>query len=405
MGSIEYRPDRPKPYRARYWGSDNRQHRKSFARERDAKAWLRAEEGAKDTGRWIDPARGRIRFDEWADQWWAVWSPGKSPATLQPAESRLRLHLRPTFGPRRLDSISALLVERWQQRLGNDHAHETVMACRSLLTRILRAAVKDRRISFNPVREVNPPPKRPDPDRRLGNARRRTFTPEEFRRFLAACPSFYHRHFITQVGTGLRPGELLGLPPHRARPAESLVEVVEVRYDAGRFGAGYKDRPKSTASIRPVPLPRQVREAITDALVGCPADGRVFAGPGGNGHARRGERTALSVNNYRRVYKRAIAKANGLEHLDLRGPHDLRHTYATWLEEAGIPSRVIDELMGHSGGPRHEGSPMARIYRHTTPEMLTRVVAAIEERLAIAVPQMCPEGRKAEPRERKGETR
>jgi hypothetical protein len=192
---------------------------------------------------------------------------------------RLRLHLRPTFGPRRLDSISALLVERWQQRLANDHAHETVMACRSLLARIPKAAVKDRRIPFNPVREVNPPPKRPDPDRRLGNARRRTFTPEKFRRFLAACPSFYHRHFITQVGTGLRPGELLGLPPHRVRPAEGLAEVVEVRYDAGRFGAGYKDRPKSTASIWPVPLPRPVREAIADALVGCPPDGRVFAGP------------------------------------------------------------------------------------------------------------------------------
>jgi integrase len=23
--------------------------------------------------------------------------------------------------------------------------------------------------------------------------------------------------------------------------------------------------------------------------------------------------------------------------LDLRGPHDLRHTFATWLEDAAIP--------------------------------------------------------------------
>jgi integrase len=107
--------------------------------------------------------------------------------------------------------------------------------------------------------------------------------------------------------------------PHRARPAEGLVW--------------------------------QVREAIADALVGCPAHERVFAGPGGNGHARRGERTALSVNNYRRVYKRVVDRAAGLAHLDLHGPHDLRHTYAAWLEEAGIPSRVIDELMGHSGVP------------------------------------------------------
>jgi integrase len=392
MGSVDYRPDRPKPFRARYWGADNRQHAKSFVRERDAKAWLRTQEGAKDTGTWIDPARGRVRFEEWADQWWAVWRQGKSPATLQPAESRLRLHLRPTFGPRRLDSISALLVERWQKKIASDHGHETVLACRSLLNRILKAAVKDRRLAFNPVRDVDPPPKPVDAEQRLGNVKRRTFSSEEFGRFLAACPAFYRGHFVTQVGTGLRPGELLGLPPHRTRSADGLIEVVEVRYDAGRFGAGYKQRPKSPASIRLVPLPKQVAEAIAEALVGCPPDGRIFAGPGGNRHARRGERTALSVNNYRRVYKRAVDKAAGLDHLDLHGPHDLRHTYATWLEDACIPSRVIDELMGHSAGPRHEGSPMGRVYRHTTPEMLARVVAAVEDRLAIAfdVAQVSP---------------
>ena len=62
-----------------------------------------------------------------------------------------------------------------------------------------------------------------------------------------------------------------------------------------------------------------------------------------------------------------------LGQLRLRGPHDLRHTFATWLEDAGIPARVIDELMGHAGGrgggePR-EGSAIGLRYRHTTPEM------------------------------------
>ena len=242
----------------------------------------------------------------------------------------------------------------------------------------------------------------PRDKRRLGNAKRRTFSPEEFGRFLSACPQFYRGHFVTQVGTGLRPGELLGLPPHRVKPADGLIEVVEVRYDSGKFGAGYKDRPKSPASIRQVPLPKQAAEALAEALVGCPPDGRVFAGPGGNRHARRGERTALSVNNYRRVYKRVVDKAAGLGHLHLRGPHDLRHTYATWLEDAGIPSRVIDELMGHSGGAR-EGSPMGRTYRHTTPEMPARVVAALEERLAVAllVPQACPDDCQTEEANRK----
>jgi integrase len=41
-----------------------------------------------------------------------------------------------------------------------------------------------------------------------------------------------------------------------------------------------------------------------------------------------------------------------LEAVDQRGAHDLRHTFATWLEDAGIPARVIDELMGHEATSR-----------------------------------------------------
>jgi integrase len=82
----------------------------------------------------------------------------------------------------------------------------------------------------------------------------------------------------------------------------------------------------------------------------------------------------------------APPKPGPLDHLDLHGPHDLRHTFATWLEDAGIPARVIDELMGHAGGRRVEhGSRIGRVYRETTPEMLARVVAAIEQRLAVVL--------------------
>ena len=40
MPSIEYRPDRPKAWRAIYWGPDGKRHSRSFARESDAKRWL-----------------------------------------------------------------------------------------------------------------------------------------------------------------------------------------------------------------------------------------------------------------------------------------------------------------------------------------------------------------------------
>jgi integrase len=77
-----------------------------------------------------------------------------------------------------------------------------------------------------------------------------------------------------------------------------------------------------------------------------------------------------------------------LDAVDLHGAHDLRHAYATWLEDAGIPARVIDELMGHQASSRGGhllGSAIGAHYRHTTPEMAARAVDAIQQRLTVVL--------------------
>jgi integrase len=115
----------------------------------------------------------------------------------------------------------------------------------------------------------------------------------------------------------------------------------------------------------------------------------VFTGPGGGNGVPVGTRTMLSRYNFRRIYQHAVARAgHDLAAVDPHGPHDLRHTFSTWLEDAGIPARVIDELMGHERSRRGElegGSRIGARYRHTTPEMAVRVAAAIQERLVVVV--------------------
>ena len=77
-----------------------------------------------------------------------------------------------------------------------------------------------------------------------------------------------------------------------------------------------------------------------------------------------------------------------LDGVDLHGAHDFRHTFSTWLEDADIPARVIDELMGHQAtgrSGRHQASAIGAHYRHTTPEMAARVTAAVKERLVIVL--------------------
>jgi integrase len=286
---------------------------------------------------------------------------------------------------------------------------------------------------------------------------------------------FWWDHVLCLLGTGLRFGELAGLRRHRVHldRRQPVLQVVDTRYQAGRFGSGFKPRPKSDAGIREIPLAPLVVEAIRRQLPpGSDSSSLVFTGPGG-GPGRpggagvpKGSRTVLSRHNFHRTYQAALAKladptgelrptaarvlkalrAGGpqttdqltaalashgrairpatvqvalgelaaakliastgedgqrrwravptardplLEAVDLHGAHDFRHTFATWLEDAGVPARVIDEVMGHeaatSRAGQQRGSAMGAHYRHTTPEMAARAVDAIQQRLTVVL--------------------
>jgi hypothetical protein len=77
----------------------------------------------------------------------------------------------------------------------------------------------------------------------------------------------------------------------------------------GRFGSGFKSRPKSDAGIRQVPLAPLVVEAIRRQLPpGSDPEDLVFTGPGGGGPGvPRGTRTVLSRHNLHRTYHNALA--------------------------------------------------------------------------------------------------
>jgi len=67
--ALDRRPNRPKPWRARYWGPDGRQHSRSFARKTEAQRWLAEVEHDKTRGHWTNPALGRVRFSAWVGEW------------------------------------------------------------------------------------------------------------------------------------------------------------------------------------------------------------------------------------------------------------------------------------------------------------------------------------------------
>ena len=81
-------------WRARYRGPDGRERSRSFARRVDAEAFLTRIEDSKLRGEWIDPALGKTRVGEYAEQWLATKA-DVSPRTFVNIEARLRVHIEP----------------------------------------------------------------------------------------------------------------------------------------------------------------------------------------------------------------------------------------------------------------------------------------------------------------------
>ena len=98
------------------------------------------------------------------------------------------------------------------------------------------------------------------------------------------------------------------------------------------------------------------------------------------------EGTALEERNVRHVLTRILEKAN-LRQIRI---HDLRHTYATQLLQAGAPITYVSQQMGH-----RDASITLRVYAHYLPDVSRREV----DRLDALQPNATPAQPEADPAE------
>ena len=94
--------------------------------------------------------------------------------------------------------------------------------------------------------------------------------------------------------------------------------------------------PKSHQS-RTVPVPRFLARELAAAITGKHADDLVFTMPGGS---------VMRLSNWRRASflpARARAGLSGRFRI-----HDLRHTAASLMVQAGYPPKMLQEIMGHA---------------------------------------------------------
>jgi integrase len=362
------------------------QRYKSFKTKRAASAYCADLESALHKGLYVDPHAGRRLFGPYAEDWFAARHDERT--TTARNESAMRVHVLPRWGSVPMNKIDHLSVQRWVTDLGARRSPATVAKAFMMLSGVLRTAVRDRLIVVSPCEGVQlPRARRKDSDNQV-------IARHAFRHaLLPAVPARYRALVGLGGGAGLRWGEAIGLrwdvidleaaEVHIVRTATEVAGHVEV-----------KAFPKSRAGRRAVPLPpflvellRAHREQVRpDAL------GTVFTNTAG-GPLRRGLfrtriwRPALvragllgkvvAKDEYRFVAVWSDAgglelrvefttEREAVEHVARHAGaglrfHDLRHSYATWLAEDGVPINYAQQVIGHE-----KASTLLDIYTHTT---------------------------------------
>jgi integrase len=191
-------------WRARYRGPDGRERSKTFDRKVDAERWLATTRADVVRGAWVDPALGRMRFEEWVNRWEA------GLIDLRPTTRALnigvaRKHLIPRFGRWPLGQITTSDVKTMvADDLARGYSNSAVRRHVIVLRVILATAVVEGRIARNPCDGLKLPPEDARPMRFL--------EPIEVARLAEAFqPAHYRPLIYTAAYVGLRWGELAGL--------------------------------------------------------------------------------------------------------------------------------------------------------------------------------------------------
>ena len=231
----------------------------------------------------------------------------------------------------------------------------TVRGIVRMLRTILSQAVDDELLVANPalrlgkyLRHADDPEPRIDP-----------FTREEASHVLDTArvqfPDWYP-WVLTGFRTGMRSGELLGLQWGDIDWRSGIVLVTR------SIVRGHLTTPKNHQRRR-VDLSRQLQTGLrlwrrqqhrAWLAVGQPRPDWVFASVAG---------TALDESNVRKMFNR-ILDAAGLRR---RGPHQMRHSFASQLLAAGEPITYVSQQLGHG-----DVSITLRVYAHWLPDTTAR---------------------------------
>jgi integrase len=224
-----------------------------------------------------------------------------------------------------LSSINVDVIEAARKKLAESRAPATVNRYMAVLSAVLHAAVVWGWIHHVPK----------VPIAKLKDSEPRFITREQFAKLLVELPAYLRPVAEFAVLTGLRTANIRGLVWARVNLEQAHVWIPA----------------QSTKGGRPIGI------ALSEDAVGVLKGIKRIEGQE-HVFLYRGR---PSFNSYGRKGWRGACKRAGLEGLRF---HDLRHTWASWLMQAGVPAYAIQSLGGWAS-PK-----MVERYAHLSPDHL-----------------------------------
>jgi integrase len=308
-----------------------------YTHKAEAKREASAAEAEARENPWADPASRSRTWGDWADEWWPTRT--VAAVTLRNDASRRRTHLDPEWADVPLGAITRQGVRAWAAEMKRDGSSwSTVRLAVALLSESLSAAVDAGVLPANPAARLKLPKGRV--------AQERYLTQDEFDAVVAHLGTVNDQVIVSVlVFTGVRWGELAGLHWHRVDLERRMLVVAET-YDEGSHEIVALPKGKQPRYV-PIPpwlvawLQELSEESRHESSCGLPhTEGRCRSGLVFT--SRRGK--ALHHSNFtRRVWTPAV-ELSGIGHTRI---HDLRHTYASWLLQAGTSLARVQQLLGH----------------------------------------------------------
>ncbi|MFG3345151.1 tyrosine-type recombinase/integrase [Streptomyces sp. NPDC048018] len=307
-----------------------------------------------------------MKLSEWLPYWLDnIVKPRRKKTTAAKYEVHIRLYLVPMIGTKRLESLSVADVRRFLVQMEKKTSAATAKESHRVLRTALTAACREELVSRNVATLVEPP-----------TVAARELSPwslDETLDFLtAARKDPLYAAFVLAIALGFRRGEVVGL---RWENVDLDKREIRVRTQRQRVGGEvYEDDPKGRRRKQTLPLPaicvaplrwQRLKQAAARERAGekWTETGYVFT-------TRTGQ--PIEPRNLYRSFTR-VAKNADLRVVRL---HDARHGTATLLTAAGVPPRVVMEILGHS-----QIAVTMNVYTHVVQDTQREAVSHIDRLL------------------------